>query len=402
MPQPKLAHSFADALPSMVAEARGADFPNPQIVVLNEPLARELGLDCEWLRSKDGLRWLSGANGGHATAYAGHQFGQFVPLLGDGRALLLGDLPTPDGRVEIQLKGSGPTPFSKPGADGRGALGPMLREYLVSEFMHAVGIPTTRSLAVLTTGEMVLRQQGYVPGGIVVRVARSHLRIGSVQYAAARSPELVEKLIDVAGFETPEDLLATVMERQLDLVAQWMRIGFVHGVMNTDNVALSGETIDYGPCAFTEKFRPAAVFSSIDTRGRYAFGNQPDIMAWNLTRLAEALLPVGNEDAMREVLADMEPTWHRAWEKHVPDPQALAAADDITAYNHEHDGGPLFIPRNRMLDRAITSAERDGDVQPHLELLTAVTDPYNAEAGPAWIAEPEGDEGDPFVTYCGT
>lgn len=397
-----LNHSFADALPSMAAESRGADFPAPQLVVLNEALARTLGLDCEWLRSDDGLRWLTGANGGHATAYAGHQFGQFVPLLGDGRALLLGDLPIPNGRIEIQLKGSGPTPFSKPGSDGRGALGPMLREYLVSEFMHAVGIPTTRSLAVLTTGETVLRQQGPVPGGVVVRVARSHLRIGSVQYAAARSPEHVEKLIDVAGFETPESLLATVMERQLDLVAQWMRIGFVHGVMNTDNMALSGETIDYGPCAFTEKFRPAAVFSSIDTRGRYAFGNQPDIIAWNLTRLAEALLPVGNEDVMREVLADVEPIWHRAWEKYVPDPQALAAADDITAYNHEHDGGPLFIPRNRMLDRAITSAERDGDVQPYLELLTAVTDPYNAEAGPAWMAEPEGDEGDPFVTYCGT
>ncbi|MDK8794442.1 protein adenylyltransferase SelO family protein [Corynebacterium sp. MSK044] len=397
-----LKHSFADALPSMAVEARGADFPAPQIVVLNEALARDLGLDPTWLHSDDGLRWISGADGGHATAYAGHQFGQFVPLLGDGRALLLGDLPTADGRIEIQLKGSGPTPFSRPGSDGRGALGPMLREYLVSEFMHAVGVPTTRSLAVLTTGETVLRQQGYVPGGIVVRVARSHLRIGSVQYAASRSPELAEKLIDAAGFDAPEDLLATVMARQLDLVAQWMRIGFVHGVLNTDNVALSGETIDYGPCAFTEKFRPAAVFSSIDAQGRYAFGNQPDIMAWNLTRLAEALLPVSNTDAMQEVLADMEPTWHRAWEKHVPAPQALAQADDITTYNHEHHGGPLFIPRNRMLDRAISSAERDGDLQPFIELLTAVTDPYNAEAGPAWMAEPEGDDGEPFITFCGT
>ena len=399
---PALNHSFADALPSMAVEARGADFPAPSLVVLNEPLASALGLDCEWLRSDNGLRWFTGANGGHATAYAGHQFGQYVPLLGDGRALLLGDLPTADGRMEIQLKGSGPTPFSKPGSDGRGALGPMLREYLVSEFMHAVGVPTTRSLAVLTTGETVLRQHGHVPGGIVVRVAQSHLRIGSVQYAAARSPELVEKLIGAAGFDTPESLLTTVMERQLDLVAQWMRIGFVHGVMNTDNVALSGETLDYGPCAFTEKFQPAAIFSSIDAHGRYAFGNQPDIMAWNLTRLAEALLPVSNSDAMQEVLAEMEPTWHRARAKHVPDPQALAQAEDITTYNHKHHGGPVFIPRNRMLERAISSAEREGDLEPYFDLLTAVTDPYNSEAGPAWMAEPEGDEGEPFITYCGT
>lgn len=397
-----LNHSFADALPTMAVEALGADFPAPQIVVLNEPLARDLGLDPTWLRSDDGLRWLTGANGGHATAYAGHQFGQFVPLLGDGRALLLGDLPTPDSRVEIQLKGSGPTPFSRPGSDGRGALGPMLREYLVSEFMHAVGVPSTRSIAVLTTGEKVLRHHGNAPGGIVVRVARSHLRVGSVQYAAAHSPDLVRAVIRTAGFDAPEDLLATVMERQLELVAQWMRIGFVHGVMNTDNVALSGETLDYGPCAFTEKFRPAAVFSSIDAHGRYAFGNQPDIMAWNLTRLAEALLPASNEDAMREVLADMEPTWHRVWEKHVPDPQALAQAEDITTYNHKHHGGPVFIPRNRMLERAISSAEREGDLEPYFELLTAVTDPYNSEAGPAWMAEPEGDEGEPFITYCGT
>lgn len=400
MPQPNLAHTFADTLPSMAVESRGADFPDPHLVALNEPLARVLGLDCAWLRSDDGLRWLTGAYGGHATAYAGHQFGQFVPLLGDGRALLLGDVPSPDGRVEIQLKGSGPTPFSKPGSDGRGALGPMLREYLVSEFMHAAGVPTTRSLAVLTTGETVLRQQGPVPGGVVVRVANSHLRVGSVQYAATQSPDLVDSVVAAAGFETPEDLLSTVMERQLDLVAQWMNLGFVHGVMNTDNTALSGETIDYGPCAFTERFRGDACYSSIDTGRRYAFGNQPDIMAWNLTRLAEALLPVSNTDAMREVLAEIEPVWNRAWSTRIPDPEALGQADDITTYNRGHHGGPVFVPRNQMLDTAIADAEQNGDLSAYRELLAAVTDPYNAKAGPAWMAEPEGDA--PFVTFCGT
>jgi len=400
MPQPNLAHTFADTLPSMAVDARGVDFPDPQLVVLNEPLAESLGLDCGWLRSGDGLRWLTGAYGGHATAYAGHQFGQFVPLLGDGRALLLGDLPGPDGRAEIQLKGSGPTPFSKPGSDGRGALGPMLREYLVSEFMHAVGVPTTRSLAVLTTGETVLRQQGPAPGGVIVRVASSHLRVGSVQYAATQSPDLVSSVIAAAGFDTPEDLLSTVMERQLDLVAQWMRLGFVHGVMNTDNTALSGQTIDYGPCAFTERFRGDACYSSIDTGRRYAFGNQPDIMAWNLTRLAEALLPVSNADAMREVLADIEPVWNRAWSTHIPDPESLGRADDITTHNREHHGGPVFVPRNQMLEAAITAAEHNGEMDAYRELLAAVTDPYNAEAGPAWMAEPEGDA--PYITFCGT
>ncbi|MCQ4617964.1 YdiU family protein [Corynebacterium sp. CCUG 59401] len=391
---------IVDALPDMAVPARGADFPDPQIVVLNEPLAAELGLDSAWLRSTDGIAWLTGASGGHAIAYAGHQFGQFVPMLGDGRALILPNPDPANERYEFQAKGSGPTPFSRPGSDGRGAIGPMLREYLVSEFMHAIGVPTTRSLAVLSTGETVLRQQGHVPGGIVVRVARSHLRVGSVQYAAMRSHELVRDVVAAAGFEDPEDLLSTVIQRQLNLVAQWMSIGFVHGVMNTDNTALSGETIDYGPCAFTEKFRGDAVFSSIDRGGRYAFGNQPNIMAWNLARLAEALLPVSNEDALREVLAEVEPAWDRAWAQHIPDPDALAAAKDITAYNHEHRDGPVFIPRNQMLERAITAAEQEGTVEPYLELLAAVADPYNDKAGPAWMAEPEGDI--PFVSFCGT
>jgi len=276
----------------------------------------------------------------------------------------------------------------------------MLREYLVSEFMHATGVPTTRSLAVLTSGEQVLRQQGPVPGGVVVRVARSHLRVGSVQYAATQSADLVAAVVEAAGFASAEELLRTVMERQLDLVAQWLNLGFVHGVMNTDNTALSGETIDYGPCAFTERFRTDACFSSIDAHSRYAFGNQPDIMAWNLSRLAEALLPVSSLEAVQEILGDMEAVWHRVWADRVPDPSALGRADDITTYNREHHGGPVFVPRNQMLESAITAAERKGDLAQYRELLAAVTDPYNAEAGPAWMAEPEGDL--PYVTFCGT
>lgn len=303
-----------------------------------------------------------------------------MPVLGDGRALLLGDIA---GR-EIQLKGSGLTPYSRPGTDGRGAIGPMLREYLVSEFMHAAGVPTTRSLAVIGTGERVLRQQGYVPGGVLARVATSHLRVGSVQYAATRSPDLVAKVVAAAGFSTAAELLAEVMERQLALVARWTRLGFIHGVMNTDNTTLTGETIDYGPCAFTETLRADAVYSSIDSAGRYAFGNQPNIIAWNLTRLAEALLPLLSEDEARSILGTVQARWNHHWE---------ASADALASEL-------VFMPRNQMLQRAITAAERDGDFARYFELLAAVTDPYNPGAGPEWMAQPEGDA--PFITYCGT
>lgn len=395
--RPTLSHAFAEALPELAREARGADFPEPRLVVLNEPLARELGLDPEWLRTPEGAAWLTGAGGGHATAYAGHQFGQFVPVLGDGRALLLGDI----GGREIQLKGSGPTPFSRPGSDGLGAIGPMLREFLVSEFMHAVGVPTTRSLAVVDTGAKVLRQQGAVPGGVLARVAHSHLRVGTVQYAATHSAALVNKVVAAAGADEPGQLLEAVVDRQIELVVRWMRLGFVHGVMNTDNTALSGETIDYGPCAFTERFVAGASFSSVDTGGRYAFGNQPNVIAWNLTRLAEALLPVMEQQEAEAILATLQQRWDHYWELHFAGAEGIDEAEDITTFNREHGGGPIFIPRNRMLDAVLTAAERDGDYGPYTELLAAVTDPFNPEAGPAWMAEPEGDKG-PFVTYCGT
>lgn len=393
---PQLNHTFADVLPEMAVPTAGTPFPEATLVALNEPLAHELGLDPHWLASADGVQWLVGAHGGHATAYSGHQFGQFVPLLGDGRALLLGDITDIHGqRREIQLKGSGPTPFSRPGTDGMGAIGPMLREFLVSEHMHAVGVPTTRSLAVLDTGTTVIRQHGMVPAGILVRVARSHLRVGSVQYAATQSAELVEKVVAAAGHASAEQLLIDATAKQLRLIAKWMRLGFVHGVMNTDNTALSGETIDYGPCAFTETFNPNAVFSSIDAGGRYRFGHQPSIIAWNLARLAEALLPVMEMDTVQEVLGDLQERWDAAWAAEVPDPDALVNAEDLPAFN-----GIVFAPRNGILERAIMRAEQHGDLAPYEELLRATSDPFNPDAGPEWMKAPEGAFD--YVTFCGT
>lgn len=401
MNQPQLAHTLADALPELAHAEPGTKFENPQLVALNEPLAKELGLDVAWLKSDDGLKFLSGSHGGHAMAYAAHQFGQFVPLLGDGRALLLGDT----AGHEIQLKGSGLTAFSRPGTDGVGAIGPMLREHLVSTFMHAVGVPTTRSLAVLSTGGTVIRQNGAVPGGIVVRVAKSHLRVGTVQYAATQSEELTQKVVATAGFADAEEMLRTVTGRQFDLVAHWMRLGFVHGVMNTDNVALSGETIDYGPCAFTERFDGTASFSSIDRQGRYAFGNQPNIIAWNMARLAEALYPLLGAEKVDAYVKTVQPAWDEAWATWIGgDHDGLNAAADITSYNREHgingEPGPIFIPRNQMLQEAIDAAELRGDYTAYNGLLATVSDPYNEKAGPEWMARPEGQL--PYVTFCGT
>ncbi|WP_210483467.1 protein adenylyltransferase SelO [Microvirga antarctica] len=285
----------------------------PQLVLLNESLARDLGLDIGWLRSDEGVACLAGntvlpGTRPVALAYAGHQFGRFVPVLGDGRALLLGEATDSRGaRFEIQLKGSGRTPFSR-GGDGRAALGPMLREYVVSEAMQAFGIPTTRSLAVLTTGEPVYRET-VMPGAILVRVAESHVRVGTFQYFAARGDVdalrlLVEDVVrrsyphlaSVPPAEQALALLDAASTRHAYLVAAWTGVGFLHGVMNTDNVALSGETLDYGPCAFIDSYDPAAVFSSIDTGGRYAYGNQPHMAAWAMARLAEALRPLIADD----------------------------------------------------------------------------------------------------------
>ena len=283
----------------------------PRLIRLNRPLAVNLGLDPDWLAGAEGLEVLAGnrvPDGAEpiATAYAGHQFGGFVPQLGDGRAILLGEVIDRGGvRHDIQLKGAGPTPFSRRG-DGRAALGPVLREYVVSEAMAALGIPTTRSLAAVATGERV-RRETMLPGAVLTRVAPSHIRVGTFEFFARRGDAEGVRLLadhviarhypDAARAEQPyRTLLGAVIEAQAQLIAQWLLVGFVHGVMNTDNMAVSGETIDYGPCAFLDRYDPAAAFSAIDTQGRYAYRNQPAIGLWNLTRLAECLLPLLSEE----------------------------------------------------------------------------------------------------------
>src|SRR5271157_4024316 len=293
----------------------------PRLVRLNAGLAVSLALDPEELASPEGVEVLAGNRVPEgalpiALAYAGHQFGHFVPQLGDGRAILLGEIVGRDGlRRDIQLKGSGRTPFSR-GADGRAALGPVLREYVISEAMAALGVPTTRALAAVTTGQPVLRETS-LPGAVLTRVAASHMRVGTFQYIAARGDtELLRRLADyviarhypeAATAEQPyRALLEAVVARQADLVACWLLIGFIHGVMNTDNTSISGETIDYGPCAFMDAYDPATVFSSIDHLGRYAYGNQPNIAQWNLTRLAECLLPLFSDDQDRAIAEAQE------------------------------------------------------------------------------------------------
>jgi len=297
------AHFFVRQMPAKV--------PQPQFIRVNATLAESLSIDSDWLQTQKGLDILSGnamAEGSEplAQAYAGHQFGGFVPQLGDGRAILLGEVNDVDGvRRDIQLKGSGRTPFSR-GGDGKAALGPVLREYIVSEAMAALGVPTTRALAAVITGESVLRQEGPLAGAIFTRVAASHLRVGTFQYFAAQGDtDAVRQLADYAIARHYPECLGTaepaapylvffkaVITAQANLVAHWMSLGFIHGVMNTDNTTISGETIDYGPCAFMDVFHPDCVFSSIDVQGRYAWGNQPNITYWNLTRLAETLLPL--------------------------------------------------------------------------------------------------------------
>jgi uncharacterized protein YdiU (UPF0061 family) len=279
----------------------------PRLIQLNHGLARQLGIDPDWLASDEGVAVLAGnclPAGAEpiATAYAGHQFGNFVPQLGDGRAILLGEVIGVDGkRRDIQLKGSGRTPFSRRG-DGRAALGPVLREYVVSEAMSALGIPTTRALAAVSTGELVVRETD-LPGGVITRIAASHLRIGTFQYFAARGDvEGVRILADhvlarhypaaAKGEHHCRALLDAIVRAQAELIARWLLVGFIHGVMNTDNMSVAGETIDYGPCAFMDAYDPATVYSAIDRNGRYAYANQPSIAHWNLTRLAECLLPL--------------------------------------------------------------------------------------------------------------
>ena len=305
-------NSYARLPKRFFASQAPASVPEPTLIRLNRELSARLSINADWLASADGVAVLAGnaiPDGAEpiAQAYAGHQFGGFVPQLGDGRAILLGEVIDTDGfRHDLQLKGSGRTPFSRRG-DGKSALGPVLREYVVSEAMAALGVPTTQALAAVATGETVMRQEGRLPGGVFTRVAASHIRVGTFQYFLARNDvDAIRLLAEHAiarhypeAVEAPDPhlaLLESVVAAHADLIAHWMSLGFIHGVMNTDNTAISGQTIDYGPCAFMDAFHPRCVFSSIDSGGRYSWGNQPDIGIWNLTRFAETLLPLLAED----------------------------------------------------------------------------------------------------------
>ena len=463
---------FTRTLPTPVA--------NPQLTLLNRPLAISLGLDPDALENTASLFTGNQIPQGAepiAQAYAGHQFGNFTNL-GDGRAILLGEHLTPSGqRLDIQLKGPGRTPYSR-GGDGRATLGPMLREYIISEAMHALRIPTTRSLAVATTGEHIQRQE-ILPGAVLTRIAASHIRVGTFQYAAAhQDPPALRALADytllrhfpeLATTETRYfDFFQAVMDRQAALIAQWLHVGFIHGVMNTDNMALSGETIDYGPCAFIDDYHPDTVFSSIDHHGRYAYDQQPQIARWNLARLAESLLPLfhpdqktaadlanealssfenrfqghwlrgmrsklgllsaENEDAalaqelldwmhahsldftntfrsLSQETAFAQPTfihagfltWHAKWtarlarQPHSPS----QSAEEMRAHN------PAVIPRNHLVEQALTAAVQHGDLSVTHRLLTALADPYNP-AAPAEFTTPPPTHAPAYQTFCGT
>ena len=428
-------------------EVRPEVYPMPEIVVYNDELARKLGVDLRDANILSGVVIQPGTTP-LALGYAGHQFGNYT-VLGDGRAVLLGEIESQDGkRWDIQLKGSGRTPFSRRG-DGRATLGPMLREYIMSEALAALGIPTTRSLAVLTTGESVFRF-GQEPGAILVRIAASHLRIGTFEYA---TDEEVGPLADFTikrhypELLTQDDkyyqFLCQVIARQAKLVAQWMSIGFIHGVMNTDNVALSGETIDFGPCAFMNRYDPSTTYSSIDTQGRYSAGNQPSILHWNLARFAETLLPLladSTESAIKKAeealqtfpvvfnaelerlmsqklggalssleelyrwmyetgadytntFADLSLTqpsssderfraWHTQWKQSV--------SQEIK--NHQ------VIPRNRLVEEALLAAVQERNLTPLHELVSVLRRPYERPADKYRHADDPVD----YRTFCGT
>ena len=446
----------------------------PKIVAFNHELAKNLGLNSDALESNEGANFFSGnetlpGSEPIAQAYAGHQFGYFT-MLGDGRAHLLGEHLTPDGRrVDIQLKGSGPTPFSRRG-DGRAALGPMLREYIISETMHALGIPTTRSLAVVATGEPVYREKE-LPGAILTRVAQSHIRVGTFEFAVALNKgEHLRTLADytilrhypeIQGSDEPYlELLKRVIDRQAFLVSRWLLVGFIHGVMNTDNMTLSGETIDYGPCAFMDRYSRATVFSSIDRQGRYAYGNQPGIAEWNLTRLAESLLPLLDENEEKAIAKAEEAivTFGSLFESHwvegmrsklglqdkdkgdlplitsLLDLMEKHQADYTNTFRalslNEESSGPLFqdasfvdwkkawlsrspvrtlmlmqnpavIARNHRVEEALSAAVDRGDFSVMEHLLTALRSPFDEPANLTLRDAPPSNAAD-YQTFCGT
>lgn len=451
----------------------------PAVVVVNHALAKTLGLNTRRLSDSDAAALFSGQiipAGAEplAQAYAGHQFGSFT-MLGDGRAILLGEHCTPDGRlVDVQFKGSGQTPFSRRG-DGRAALGPMLREYIISEAMHSLGIPTTRSLAVVLTGEPVYRDR-VLRGAVLTRVAASHVRVGTFEFLAAQQNVegiriLVAYAIDRLYPELKEQrnqplaLLDAVAARQAELVAAWQCVGFIHGVMNTDNMALSGETIDYGPCAFMDRYDPDTVFSSIDHMGRYAYGQQPRIAQWNLAKFAETLLPVlapDWDDAIalaQEVIREFPARFERAWlsamrrklglATNQPEDKALIdglldwmhhAKADFTntfrglatgaalgenderfmqwhrkwsgrlqaegtslgsAQNRMRTANPAVIPRNHKVEEALSGAEMN-NMEPMMALLEAVGRPFEERVHHGGFREPAPEGAKPYQTFCGT
>ncbi len=473
--QPVLGHRFADALPELATPWPAAEAPDPQLLALDDELAVGLGLDPAWLRSPSGLRFLTGTEvpeGARPVAqgYAGHQFGGYSPRLGDGRALLLGELGDGPGAVDLHLKGSGRTPWSR-GGDGLAAVGPMLREFVVATAMHALGIPTTRSLAVVGTGATVQRETA-LPGAVLARTAASHLRVGSFQLArATEDVDLLRRLADhaiarhvpaAADADVPAlALYEHVVAAQAELVARWMLVGFVHGVMNTDNMTISGETIDYGPCAFLDAHDADTVFSSIDSGGRYRYGNQPLAAQWNLARLAEALLPLIDPDAEQAipvavgVLETFLPRYEAAWTAGMraklglptdADPALVTDLQALLDANHpDHTGffralgraargdveparrlvldlagfdawtarwlaagpdadamdrvNPVYVPRNHLVEQALDAAV-GGDLRPVEELVEVLRRPFDERPDRARYAEP-GPAGT-YVTYCGT
>ena len=473
-----LQSSYTQISDKLFSELKPDAVTNPSTVIVNNELAEKLGLNLEGISEEDLSNLFSGNSLPHgskpfAQAYAGHQFGQFT-ILGDGRAHIVGEQVTPDGEIfDIQYKGSGRTPYSR-GGDGKAALGPMLREYLISEAMYYLGIPTTRSLAVVETGEKVYRE---VPlkGSILTRVASSHIRIGTFQFLAAHKDyEGMKSLLDFSikrhfsNLKFSENLaiefIKAVMKKQINLIVEWMRVGFIHGVMNTDNSTISGETIDYGPCAFMDHYDANTVFSSIDTQGRYSFANQPSIIQWNLVRLAECLLPLIDKDEKRSIEiaqnlintfgslfkdkwlqmmkkklgikdqseddeelinnlikwmqqkkpdftntfcnlmnydhADDEEfeddefnNWKREWKKRVESKEYL---DVMISCN------PTLIPRNYLVEEALSEAETDGKFDKFNELNEIISSPYQLKKVNIKYLETPSKTNIPYKTFCGT
>ena len=473
-----LQSSYTQISDKLFSELKPDAVTNPSTVIVNNELAKKLGLNLKGISEEDLSNLFSGNSLPHgskpfAQAYAGHQFGQFT-ILGDGRAHIVGEQVTPDGEIfDIQYKGSGRTPYSR-GGDGKAALGPMLREYLISEAMYYLGIPTTRSLAVVETGEKVYRE---VPlkGSILTRVASSHIRIGTFQFLAAHKDyEGMKSLLDFSikrhfsNLKFSENLaiefIKAVMQKQINLIVEWMRVGFIHGVMNTDNSTISGETIDYGPCAFMDHYDANTVFSSIDTQGRYSFANQPSIIQWNLVRLAECLLPLIDKDEKRSIEiaqnlintfsslfkdkwlqmmkkklgikdqseddeelinnlikwmqqkkpdftntfcnlmnydhADDEEfeddefnNWKREWKKRVESKEYL---DVMISCN------PTLIPRNYLVEEALSEAETDGKFDKFNELNEIISSPYQLKKVNIKYLETPSKTNIPYKTFCGT